>query len=125
MNDVSAGGGKGGLSIPPKRARGSAAPEQHAGQTSSRDEKGKKGEDKRVLRSHDSKLTEYAEWLEPEDGGMFFFVFFVLFSNVFPYHLAPGVLILSLLVLYGLIESKLIGKLLYRCYRLERTNRTY
>ena len=82
MNDLSAGGGKEGLPIPPKRARRSAAPEQHAGQTSSRDEKGKKDEDKRVLRSQDSKLTEYAEWLEPEDGGMFFCFIFVLFSNV-------------------------------------------
>lgn len=76
MNDLSVGGGKKGLPIPPKRARRSAAPEQHAGQTSSQDEKGKKDEDKRVLRSQDSKLTEYAEWLEPEDRGMFFFVLF-------------------------------------------------
>ena len=115
MNDLSVGGGKGGPPIPPKRARRSAAPEQHAGQTSSQDEKGKKDEDKRVLRSQDSKLTEYAEWLEPEDRGMFFC--FVLFSNLFPYHLVPGVLdVLRLLVLYGLIENKLIGKLLSRCY---------
>ncbi|KAG0137581.1 hypothetical protein HOY82DRAFT_377103 [Tuber indicum] len=67
VNDLSVGGGKGDLPIPPKRARRSAAPEQHAGQASSLDEKGKKDEDKRVLRSQDSKLTEYAEWLEPED----------------------------------------------------------
>jgi len=88
VNDVSAGGGKGGLPIPPKRARGSAAPEQHAGQTSSRDEKGKKGEDKRVLRSQDSKLTEYAEWLEPEDGGMF--CFFLFFFQCFPLSSSAG-----------------------------------
>ncbi|PWW73323.1 hypothetical protein C7212DRAFT_365888 [Tuber magnatum] len=67
VNDFSVGGGKGDLPIPPKRARRSAAPEQHAGQAPSQDEKGKKGEDKRVLRSQDPKLTEYAEWLEPED----------------------------------------------------------
>ncbi|RPA91367.1 hypothetical protein L873DRAFT_1794892 [Choiromyces venosus 120613-1] len=66
-DDLSVGGGKGDLPIPQKRARRSAAPEQHAGQASSQDEKGKKDEDKRVLRSQDSKLTEYAEWLEPED----------------------------------------------------------
>lgn len=85
------GQGKGALHVPLKKHKRPAAPGKHAGRASFQETKGRRGEDKRVLRSQDTKWSEYAEWLEPEDEGEFYlsvkFFFLIQFlCSIFMYY---------------------------------------